>query len=70
MLLSLRFLFGDPFIRAGLEKIEGKRSAVEHLVVEGADVELWSQLCSGAFAQFAELELAEFVTQACAGQAM
>ena len=39
---SLRFLLGNPFVGAGLEQIERKSSAVEHFVVESADVELRS----------------------------
>lgn len=35
----LHFLLGDPFVGAGLQKIEGEGSAVEHFVVEFADVE-------------------------------
>ena len=51
---SLRFLLRDPFVGAGLEQVKRQGSAVEHLVVEGADVKLGAQFFLGAFAQFAE----------------
>src|SRR6267143_2303746 len=38
------FLLGDPFVGAGFQKIEGEGSAVEHFVVEFADVEFGAQL--------------------------
>ena len=38
---------GDPLVCAGFEQIEGKGSAVEHLVVEFADVKLGAQFLSG-----------------------
>jgi hypothetical protein len=38
----LGFLLRDPFVGTGFKEIEGEGSAVEHLVVEGADVELGS----------------------------
>jgi hypothetical protein len=37
---SFRLLLRDPFIGAGIEKIEGQRSPVEHLVVKLAEIEL------------------------------
>ncbi len=58
---------GDPFIRARVEEIEGEGSAVEHLVVEAADVELGAQLFLGAVAEFAELELAELIAEGLGG---
>ena len=39
---SLRFLFGDPFVGAGFQEIEGEGSSVEHLIVEGTEVKLGS----------------------------
>src|SRR5580700_4679319 len=47
---SLRLLFCDPLVGSSLEKIERKRSAIEHLVVEGADVKFWSQFFLGTVA--------------------
>ena len=38
--ISLCFPFRDPLIGAGLEKIERQCPAVEHFVVEGANIEL------------------------------
>ena len=38
--ISLCFLFRDPLIGAGLEKIERQCSPVEHFVVESANIEL------------------------------
>src|SRR5271167_3017836 len=65
--LSLRFLLRDPQIRAGIEQIERKGTTVKHLVVELANVKLGPQLFPGAFAEFAELELAELVTERLCG---
>ena len=53
--ISLRFLLRDPFVRARFQKIERQRSAVEHLVVKGADIELGSQFFLGAVAKVANL---------------
>ncbi len=55
------FPFRDPFVRAGFEKVEGEGSAVEHPVVEAAEIELGAQFPLGAVAQFAELELTNLV---------
>src|SRR6266567_5436090 len=58
---SLPFLLRDPFVSAGVEHIERQGAAVEHLVVELTEIEFGTQLVLSAIAQFAELELAEFV---------
>src|SRR5579872_3658319 len=57
----------DPLVCPSLEEIERKGSAVEHLIVKGADVELRAELFLCSFTQFAELELAKFVTEGLRG---
>jgi hypothetical protein len=49
------FLLGDPLVGAGFQKIEGEGSAVEHFVVEFADVEFGAQFFLGAVAEFTDL---------------
>ncbi len=56
-----RSLFRDPFIGAGLEQVERKGSAIEHLVVELANVEPGAQFLLRAFPEFADLELAQLI---------
>ncbi len=60
---SFGFLLGDPFVGAGVEQIEREGAAVEHLVVEFADVKLGAQFFPGTFAEFANLELPKFVAE-------
>src|ERR1700675_3080951 len=56
--LLLSLLSRNPFVGAGLEKIERQRSPIDHRIVKGPDIELGSQFLSRTFAKFAELELA------------
>src|ERR1019366_9164492 len=57
----------DPLVGAGIQKIEREGSAVEQLVVEGADVKLGAQFFLSACAKLADLELAEFITEGLRG---
>src|SRR5581483_11373686 len=57
----------NPTVCTRLEQIERQNAAVEHLVVEAADVEPLAQLLVGALAQLAEFELAELVGQGLRG---
>jgi len=43
-------LFRDPLIGAGLKEIQGETSAIEHFVVESADIKLGTQFFPGTFA--------------------
>src|SRR6201999_3776915 len=52
----LSLLFGDPLVGTGIEKIEGQGAAIEHLVMEAANVELGTQFFLGPFAEFADLK--------------
>jgi len=52
---AISFLQGDPFVGAGFQEIEGEGSAVEHFVVEFADVEFGTQFFLGAVAEFTDL---------------
>lgn len=36
----VRFLLGDPLVRAGFQHVEWERAAVQDFVMEGADIEL------------------------------
>ena len=60
----------NPPISAGVEQVERQNAAIQHLVMEGPDVELWTQFLPSAFAELDELELPDLVTQGLAGQAM
>ena len=60
-------LFCDPCVGAGFEHIEGQSSAVEHLVMETAGVKLGAQFFLGVFAQFADLEQAQFLRESLRG---
>src|SRR5271165_2651995 len=53
----------NPAIRAVVEQVEREDAAIQHLVVEGADVELGTQFVPSAFAEFDELELSQLVTK-------
>src|SRR5271170_7614960 len=53
----------NPAVRARVEQVKRESAAVQHFVVEGAEVELCTQLLPRAFAQFDELELPDLVTQ-------
>jgi len=53
----------DPAIRAGVKQVERENATIQHLVVEGADVELCTQFLPSAFAKFDELELPDLVTK-------
>src|ERR1700688_1945612 len=49
-LVACARLLGDPFVGAGVEKIERESSAVEHFVMELADVELGAEFLLRAVA--------------------
>ena len=64
---SLGFLFLYPFVRAGFKKIEGKRSTVKHLIMEGLKIKPGAQLFPGTFAAGGTLDIvAKDVELACA----
>jgi hypothetical protein len=52
----------NPAIRAGVEQVERENAAIQHLIVEGADVELGTQFLPCTFAKLEELELPDLVT--------
>ena len=60
-------MFSDPFVGAGFEEVQRQRAAVQDFVVEGADIELRSQLLLGMVAEFANLELPEFLAERLSG---
>src|SRR5580704_18106463 len=60
---SVCFLLGNPLVRASLEQVEWQGPAIQHLVVEGANVELGPQFFPGAFAKLANLKLAQLVAE-------
>src|SRR5258708_4548349 len=64
---SLYSLLCDPLICAGLEEIERQGSSVQHLLVELADIEPGAQVFLRAFTEFADLELAQLVTEGLRG---
>src|SRR5258708_27701433 len=47
----------------GQEHDQGQGSAIQHLIVEGANVELGDQVSPGSFAELANLQLAKLVTK-------
>ena len=51
----------DPAINPGIEDVERKGAAGQDLIMKSLEVKLGTQLLLGAFAQFANLELAELV---------
>jgi len=53
----------NPAISAGVEQVEWENATLQHLVVEGTDVELCTQFLPSAFAKFDELELPDLVTK-------
>jgi hypothetical protein len=61
-------LFGDPLLRAGFEEIERETSAVEHFVVEGANVKLGTQFFSSSLTEVQELGLAYLVAASLCGR--
>ena len=61
------FLAGDPGVDAVVKHFERQRARVQHLVVEGAQVELVAESLPGAIPQFQNLELAHLVGQGLAG---
>jgi hypothetical protein len=44
----------NPAISAGVEQVERENATIQHLVVEGADVEFGAEFFLGAVAEFAE----------------
>src|SRR6267154_3121057 len=60
---SPRFLLCNPLIGPCLKQIERQSPAVEHLIVKFADVKLGPQFLLGTLPQFADLKLAQFVTE-------
>jgi len=53
-------LFRDPLVGAGFKEIQGETSAIEHFVVEGADIKLGTQFFPGTFAVNNILSAASF----------
>src|SRR5437879_2371834 len=60
---SPRFLLCNPLIGPRLKQIERQSPAIEHLIVKFADVKLGPQLLLGTLPQFANLKLAQLVTE-------
>jgi len=60
----------NPAVDAGVEDVEREGAAGEDLVVKSFQVEPGPQLLFGAFAQLADLELAELVAACLAGPEM
>src|SRR5260221_12895209 len=55
------FLLPNPTIRPGVQQLERKDTAAQHLVVKTTDVKSRTQLHLGTITQFAELQLAQLV---------
>src|SRR5215469_2434975 len=61
------FLLRDPLIGTRLQHVQRERAAIQHLIVELAQIELWPQLFLGALPQLAEFQLTEFVAESLGG---
>jgi len=60
-------LFGDPFVDAILEGVQGEGAAGENLIMEGAEIELVAELVFGIFAKLENLHLADLVAKSLSG---
>ena len=67
LLFDGRLLLRDPRINPVAQHVERQRSGVEHLIVEGAQVEVVAQSRLSPVAQFQNLQLADLVGQCLAG---
>src|SRR5271170_6904921 len=62
-----RRLLGDPFVDALVQHIQGECTAVENLIVEGADVEPLAQLILGVLAKLKNFQLSKLVGESLSG---
>ena len=55
-----------PFLEALLQDVHRQRSAIEHLIMKGADIKFLTELRRRVSAQFFEFQFANFVCQSLA----
>ena len=60
-------MFGDPFMDAIRECVQGEGASEENLIMKGAEVELVAELVFGIFAKLENFHLADLVAKSLSG---